>query len=90
MKIKKSWQETIYFNLFRGSALVGIAILIVVLLLLFSSGHSVLNSRFLTSPWQHRDITQGGIFPAIIGSLYLGIGVMLISFPLGIGTAIFI
>ena len=83
-------REAIYFNLFRGSALIGIAILFVVLFLLFSSGHSVLSSRFLTSAWQHRDITQGGIFPAIIGSLYLGIGVMLISFPLGIGTAIFI
>ena len=90
MKIRDSWQEVIYFSIFRGSAFIGIALLFMVLVLLFLPGHSVINWHFLTSPWQHRNITQGGIFPAIIGSLYLGIGVMLISFPLGIGTAIFI
>ncbi len=90
MKIKGYAQERIYFALFRGSAFIGIALLFAVLLLLFYSGHSVISWGFLTLPWQHRDITQGGIFPAIIGSLYLGIGVILISFPLGIGTAIYI
>ena len=90
MKIRGSLQEVIYFSIFRGSAFIGIALLFMVLVLLFLPGHSVIDWHFLTSPWQHRDITQGGIFPAIIGSLYLGIGVMMISFPLGIGTAIFI
>jgi len=90
MATNGSLRETIYFYMFRGSAFIGIAILFIVLILLFLPGHSVINWHFLTSSWQHRDITQGGIFSAIIGSIYLGIGVMLISFPLGIGTAIFI
>lgn len=90
MKIRGSLQEVIYFSIFRGSAFIGIALLLVTLALLFLSGYSVIDWHFLTSSWQHRNITQGGIFPAIIGSLYLGIGVIMISFPLGVGTAIFI
>jgi len=90
MKIRGYLPEAIYFSIFRGSAFIGITLLFVVLVLLFLAGHSVIDWHFLASPWQHRDITKGGILPAIIGSLYLGIGVMLISFPLGMTTAIFI
>lgn len=79
-----------YFLLFRISAFAGIVILLMVLGSLFWIGYPVIDWQFLTSFWQHRSISSGGIFPAIVGSFYLGIGVMLISFPLGIGTAIFI
>ncbi|MFA5791571.1 MAG: phosphate ABC transporter permease PstA [Candidatus Paceibacterota bacterium] len=90
MKIKGTLKEIIYFSIFRASIFIAILVLLLVLALLFWSGYSVIDWHFLTSSWQHRDITQGGIFPAIVGSLYLGIGVMFISFPLGVGTAIFI
>lgn len=90
MRKHDSHAELLFFSLFRLSTLLGVALLFVVLLLLFRSGYSVLGWRFLTSSWQHRDITQGGIFPAIVGSLYLGVGVLCISFPLGVGTAIFL
>ncbi len=82
-------KEAIYFGLFRLTTISVIAFLGYILILLFSIGGSVINSRFLTAFWQHRDITQGGIFPAILGSIYLGVGVTLISFPLGIGTALY-
>jgi phosphate transport system permease protein len=89
MKIKKIPRETIYFSLFRVSTFIGIGILFLTLILLFVSGYSVIDFNFLTKNWQHRDITQGGILPAILGSFYLGFGVIVVSFPLGIGTAIF-
>jgi len=82
-------RERIYFFIFKISAVLGISILLVTLVLLFNSGHSVISWTFLTSHWQHQNITKGGIFPAILGSLYLGLGVMVISFTLGISTAIF-
>jgi phosphate transport system permease protein len=82
--------EYFFFTLFRMSAVLAVAILFGVLLLLFRSGHSVLSWQFLTSAWQHSDITKGGIFPAIVGSMWLGIGVLCISVPLGISTAIFL
>ncbi len=88
--MKKFSQETIFFFVFRVITFVGIGILFLTLILLFVSGYSVINFDFLTKNWQHRDITQGGVLPAILGSLYLGLGVIMVSFPLGIGTAIFL
>lgn len=90
MKINELLREKIYFFMFRASAFLGISLLLLVLAFLFSRGHSVIDWNFLTSNWQHRDITQGGILPAIVGSIYLGLGVMFVSFPLGIGAAIFL
>lgn len=83
-------EERFFFGLFRTLAALGIVILATVLVLLWSVGHEVLSWQFFTAAWSHRDIAQGGIFPAILGSLYVGIGVMVLSFPLGLGTAIYL
>jgi len=40
--------------------------------------------------WSHREITQGGIFPAIFGTFLLAVGVSVVSIPLGICTAIYL
>lgn len=83
-------REVIYFWIFRLSAFLGISTLMLVIWLLFQSGYSVINWTFLSAGWQHRNIASGGIFPAIVGSLYVGLGVICISFPLGLSTAIFL
>lgn len=83
-------QEKIYSFLLGGLTIGVIIILLIVLLLLYLLGHSSLSFSFLTSYWNHNDILKGGIFQAIVGSLYLGLGVILISFPLGVGTAIYL
>ncbi len=90
MKPRTDPAEAVFFWLFRLSAVLAVAILVGTLVLLFISGRSVLSWQFLTSAWQHQDITKGGIFPAIVGSVWLGIGVTAVSFPLGVGTAVFL
>jgi phosphate transport system permease protein len=40
--------------------------------------------------WTNRDITAGGIYPAIVGTFYLGIGVAFFSIPVGIACAIYL
>lgn len=87
---QQAFNQTLFFWIFRLSAFTGIVILFSVLVLLYIAGQKVFNLTFLTSYWHHSDITTGGILQAIIGSLYLGIGVSAVSFPLGIGTAIFL
>ncbi len=82
--------QGIWFTLFRMSAVFTVCVLIGILLLLLKTGYHVLDWHFLTAEWQQSDITKGGIFPAILGSVYLGLGITLISFPLGIGTAVFL
>ena len=90
MKRRDQLSEAIFFTLFRGSAFAAIALLVLVVVLLAIAGHSVIDWRFLSASWQHQDITSGGIFPAILGSVYLGLGVIAISFPFGVATAVFL
>lgn len=88
--MKPITKEAIYFFVFRLCAWAGVLVLVAVVGLLLSLGYGVLSGHFLTSAWQHRDITQGGISMAILGSLYLGVGVLCMSFPLGVATALFL
>ena len=88
--MRHSALEHMYFLWFRLAALLGVAILVSVLVLLWIAGHQVLSLQFLTNEWAHRDISQGGIMPAILGSLYLGLGVLFFSFPFGFATAIYL
>ena len=88
--MRHSALEHMYFLWFRLAALFGVAILVSVLVLLWIAGHQVLSLQFLTNEWAHRDISQGGIMPAILGSLYLGLGVLFFSFPFGFATAIYL
>lgn len=88
--MKSGRGEQVIFLVFRVITIASVGFLALVLVLLWQSGHEVLSLQFLTSPWSHRVITEGGIFPAIVGSLYLSVGVTTISFPLGFATAMFL
>lgn len=90
MKRSDAIEQAFFFSVFRLSAVAAVGLLVLVFGLLIDAGGSVLSWKFLTSPWQHSDITQGGIFPAVVGSMFLGAGVLLVSLPLGIATALYL
>lgn len=90
MKNLRATRQQLYFFLFGLSAWSTVFMLGLILLFLLYFGASVVNWQFLSSFWNNTNITRGGIFPAILGSLYLGIGVMLVSFPMGFATALFL
>lgn len=75
--------------------LVGLSITIVFLFLaiilydVISNGLPAISWEFLTQP-PSRLGREGGIFPAIVGTLYLVAGAILIALPLGIGAAIYL
>jgi phosphate transport system permease protein len=52
-------------------------------------GISVISLDFLTS-FPRNSGAEGGIFPAIIGTLYLVLGAIIVALPLGIACAIFL
>lgn len=83
-------REKIVFLLFRLTTIATVGVMITVLAILWRASEGVITWDFLTKAWSHRDITSGGIFPAIIGSIYISIGVSAVSFLFGIGTAIFL
>ena len=88
--VNERHKQKIYFALFRGATIFSVAILLFVLLYILIEGSTVISIKFLTGMWSHADITEGGIFPAIIGTFCLALGVCAVSIPVGICTAIYL
>ena len=63
--------------------------LFVILWDVFSKGYSVVNWEFLTTA-PRNGMTEGGIFPALVGTFYVTVLTAIISIPLGMGCAIYL
>ncbi len=86
-KSKKRNQSIAFFIL----GLLGyfiVAILLIILSFIVYKGISVINWSFITQ-MPEDGMTKGGIYPAIIGTLYLVAGSMLFAFPIGVLAAIY-
>ncbi len=77
------------FSLLYLSVITVIFFLGVILYDIFSKGIPVLNPDFLTQSPRNMG-REGGIYPAIVGTLYLVLGAIAIAFPLGVGAAIYL
>ncbi len=81
-------QKIVFFILLMIMVTV-LAILGIILFDIFSKGLPYVTLSFLTE--YPRDLgREGGIFPAIIGTIYLVSGAILIALPLGVGAAIYL
>lgn len=85
---KKRRSEALAFGVFRAMSFFVVGILFVILGFIVMKGFSSLSWSFLTQ-WPSEQMTEGGIYPAIIGTLYLILGSVLFSFPLGVLAAIY-
>lgn len=85
---RKRISQQVAFWIFRLTALAVVAVLIWILGFLFVNGASVISWEFLTSE-PTNGMTEGGIFPAIIGTLCLVAGSMLFAFPVGVLSGIY-
>lgn len=81
--------QAVMWNVFRSASLINAAALGIICIFLFVNGLPAITWEFLSqSP---RDsMTAGGILPCIIGTVILSVGSMLVSFPLGVATAIYL
>lgn len=86
--MNKKWSQKIAFGFFKGISYSVIGILIWILGFILYNGIQVINWEFISS-FPTDGMTKGGIFPAIVGSIYLTVGSILIAFPLGIMSAIY-
>jgi phosphate transport system permease protein len=77
------------FSLVRLSAVVNALALFIIVFFLVINGFPALNLSFLTE-FPRNSMTEGGIFPCILGTFILSFGSMLISFPLGVASAIYL
>lgn len=88
-KTKTKFIEKTMFGMIRLSSLIVISFLIIVIGYIFLKGYKAISWEFLTQPPKN-EMTEGGIFPAILGTFYLMLGSTLISVPIGIITAIYL
>ena len=70
------------------AAVVVIPVLLIILSIVFN-GYRAISWEFLTQP-PRNGMTEGGIMPAILGTLILTIGTAIAAIPLGIGAAIYL
>lgn len=87
--VKKRRTQGAAFWTFRLMALVVVGILVWILGFLVVKGIGVISWEFLTSE-PTEGMTQGGIFPAIVGTLCLVVGSMIFAFPIGVMSGIYI
>lgn len=87
--MSKNLKEKIAFWIFRILALGVLLILFWILEFIFVRGWHMLSWDFLTK-MPEDGMTKGGIYPAIIGTLYLVAGSMIVAFPIGVMAGIYI
>lgn len=86
---RKRASQQIAFWTFRILSFCVVGILFWILGFIVVNGIGVVNWEFLTT-YPTDGMTSGGIFPAIIGTLYLVLGSVLIAFPIGVMSGIYI
>lgn len=85
----RSIKSFLGLSFLRLAVFISILFLLLFLLLIFTRGAQVLSLRFLFgSP--RMGMTKGGIFPAIVGTLYLTLLSSVIAFPFGLLTAVYL
>lgn len=85
-RMRTQW---IMYGLLRICAGINILALILICVFLALHGAPALSWEFLTEP-PRRMMTAGGIWPCIVGTFYLSIGSLLVAFPLGVTTAVYL
>ncbi|HBE94081.1 MAG TPA: phosphate ABC transporter permease PtsA [Desulfovibrio sp.] len=77
------------FWLFRAAVLVNAAALVLILGFLLINGLSAISWEFLSEA-PRKSMTEGGIFPCILGTFLLSFGSMVVALPLGVASAIYL
>jgi phosphate transport system permease protein len=85
----KKMLQSIIFTIFRCSAAVNGFALLIVVYFMTSNGLKAITWTFLTQP-PTDSMTKGGILPCIVGTVCLSLGAILIAFPIGVASAIYL
>ncbi len=86
--MNKKLSQYIAFATFRILGLMVVGLLFWILGFIIYNGIGVIDWEFLTTA-PTEGMTSGGIFPAIVGTMYLVAGSMIFAFPLGVMSAIY-
>lgn len=85
---QKKRNQKIAFGVFQFTSYAVVGLLFVILAFIVVKGIGVISWEFI-SEMPKEGMTQGGIFPAIVGTLCLVFGSMIFAFPVGVLAAIY-
>lgn len=85
---RKLIQKIVFSSLRLAAWINGIALLIIVYFMV-ANGWRAITWTFLTQPPMD-SMTKGGILPCIVGTLGLSLGAILVAFPIGVASAIYL
>lgn len=87
--MKRQQTQKIAVGLITGAAVLVVIPIVLVILYIVVQGIGALSWEFLTAP-PRNGMTEGGIMPAILGTLILTLGTAIVCLPLAIGAAIYL
>ena len=86
---RKLLKQKLYFSCFRIVTAVVVGFLLFMIGTFLYNGIGVIDWTFLTDI-PRKGMTEGGIFPAIVGTAYLTLTTMAFALPIGIAAAIYL
>jgi len=86
---RRAKRQTLMFSLLRGAAAINIMALFGICGFLLWNGLPAISWEFLTEP-PRKAMTEGGIWPCIVGTVLLAVGALSVSFPLGVASAVYL
>jgi len=85
----QKFQQAAGFTVLRLSAVLIIGVLLFILYDVVSKGAGVISWEFLTDA-PRKGMTEGGIWPAIVGTFWVSIVTVIVSVPIGMFSAIYL
>jgi phosphate transport system permease protein len=89
MRIDRLWTQRIAFSILGLTVAVTVLTILVIVGVIVWQGAPAISWEFLTS-LPREGMRAGGIWPAILGTLYLTLGTAAIAVPIGLGAAIYL
>jgi phosphate transport system permease protein len=89
LAVKRKRSQFMAFFVFRVAVFINVMALGVFLLFIAVNGIEAISWSFLTEV-PRESMTAGGILPCILGTIYLSLGAILVAFPIGVGTAVYL
>ncbi len=86
---RKNFQQKFFYILLLITAIIVVAFVLGIVLYLIIKGASAITWEFLSQK-PSAGMREGGILPAILGTVYLIIGTIIISLPIGVFSAIYL
>ncbi len=87
--MKIIWKERIMKAVLWASSIITMAILILILFYILGRGIKMINFNFIIESPREMG-TEGGIFPAIIGTIYLTLTTVAVAAPIGVAAGIYL